>query len=426
MADGFVYNIGGGGDSGSGSGGVPPYANFAALPSSGNTLGDMAITTDDGNLYWWDGTAWVIPNAEVVTVGVQDTDSVDLSVVADKVQAALRLSGDAASVGNFKATSTIKSGGSPGLHVELPIATTSQTGVLTDTDWDTFNNKEPAITATTSADYYRGDKTFQTLNTAAVPELTNLYYTNARADARISLQKGAANGLATLDAGSKIPSAQLPAIAITDTFVVASEAAQTALTAQVGDVAVRTDQSKSYILVTEPASTFANWQELLSPTDSVTSVNGQTGVVVLSIANLQAIVNGSSASAGQINEVLSGTQAANTTTGVGASGAWGSATSVSLTAGRWAITGTAGFNENGAVLTDFMSVGISASATGVGISEFDTASNPHLISGSDLLLGTPTVLVSIASTTTYYLNTKFNYTSGTPQHRGRIQALRIG
>ena len=43
--------------------------------------------------------------------------------------------------------------------------------------------KEPAITATTSADYYRGDKTFATLNTDAVAEGTKLYFTDARAKA---------------------------------------------------------------------------------------------------------------------------------------------------------------------------------------------------------------------------------------------------
>jgi hypothetical protein len=41
--------------------------------------------------------------------------------------------------------------------------------------------KENTITAGTTLQYYRGDKTWQTLNSAAVPELTNLYYTNARA-----------------------------------------------------------------------------------------------------------------------------------------------------------------------------------------------------------------------------------------------------
>lgn len=40
--------------------------------------------------------------------------------------------------------------------------------------------KEPAITLGTSTQYYRGDKTMQTLNTAAVAESGNLYFTEAR------------------------------------------------------------------------------------------------------------------------------------------------------------------------------------------------------------------------------------------------------
>ena len=46
--------------------------------------------------------------------------------------------------------------------------------------------KEPTITAGSTAQYWRGDKSFQTLNTAAVTESTNLYFTNARADERCS------------------------------------------------------------------------------------------------------------------------------------------------------------------------------------------------------------------------------------------------
>lgn len=100
-------------------------------------------------------------------------------------------------------------------------------------------------------------------------------------DARIALQKGSANGLATLDASSKIPTSQLPALAITTTNVVSSQAAQLALTAQEGDVAIRTDLSKSYIKNAGIAGTMADWNELLTPTDAVLSVNGYTGVITL-------------------------------------------------------------------------------------------------------------------------------------------------
>lgn len=98
----------------------------------------------------------------------------------------------------------------------------------------------------------------------------------------IANQKGANNGLASLDGAGKIPSVQLPATAIAEIFVVASQSAMLALTAQTGDIAVRTDVSKSFILSQEPASTLGNWVELLSPTDAVQSVDGNTGVVSLS------------------------------------------------------------------------------------------------------------------------------------------------
>lgn len=49
-----------------------------------------------------------------------------------------------------------------------------------------ITGKENTITAGTTAQYWRGDKSWQTLNTASVPELTNLYYTDTRARAAIS------------------------------------------------------------------------------------------------------------------------------------------------------------------------------------------------------------------------------------------------
>jgi hypothetical protein len=49
-----------------------------------------------------------------------------------------------------------------------------------------LNGKENTITAGTSSQYWRGDKTFQTLNTTAVTEGTNLYFTSARARSSVS------------------------------------------------------------------------------------------------------------------------------------------------------------------------------------------------------------------------------------------------
>lgn len=130
-----------------------------------------------------------------------------------------------------------------------------------------------------------------TLGTAAF-QATSAFATAAQGtlatNAIPSSQKGAANGVATLGADSKIPNAQLPPLAITSTFVVASEAAMLALDAQEGDVAVRTDLGKTFIHTNSYLGTMADWQEMLTPTAPVQSVNGQLGAVVLTAADVGA------------------------------------------------------------------------------------------------------------------------------------------
>lgn len=99
---------------------------------------------------------------------------------------------------------------------------------------------------------------------------------------------GTGNGnIPILDSSGKLADSVVPKIAMTNTYVVSSQTAMLALSnAQEGDVAVRTDLNKSFILKASLYSTLANWQELLSPTDAVTSVNGSTGAVTISLAGL--------------------------------------------------------------------------------------------------------------------------------------------
>lgn len=79
-----------------------------------------------------------------------------------------------------------------------------------------------------------------------------------------------------------IPTSKLPSLAITDTFEVATQSAMTNLTAQKGDIAIRTDLNKTFVLAAEPASTLGNWKELRTPTDAVLSVAGLTGAITSS------------------------------------------------------------------------------------------------------------------------------------------------
>jgi hypothetical protein len=93
------------------------------------------------------------------------------------------------------------------------------------------------------------------------------------------VNKNVASGYAGLEADGKISLNQLPSIAISDTFLTASQVAMLALVAQRGDVSVRTDVNKSFILKGDDPTVLANWQELLTPTSAVTTVFGRNGGV---------------------------------------------------------------------------------------------------------------------------------------------------
>ena len=133
-----------------------------------------------------------------------------------------------------------------GQELSLGLATNLVSGALSDVDWNTFNSKQNALGFT--------------------PE--NIANKNQN------------NGYAGLDSTGKINPLHLPALAITDTFVVGSESEMLSLVAEVGDVAIRTDLNKSFILCVSGASTLANWQELLtSVTVDQTIIDGSTNAV---------------------------------------------------------------------------------------------------------------------------------------------------
>jgi hypothetical protein len=91
-----------------------------------------------------------------------------------------------------------------------------------------------------------------------------------------------------LDGNGKIVTTFLPPLAIGETFTPASQVAMLALTAQRGDVAVRTDQNKTYRLTADDPTQLANWQEILVSGESpVQSVNGHVGTVTTQISPVE-------------------------------------------------------------------------------------------------------------------------------------------
>ncbi|MFM1793026.1 MAG: hypothetical protein RLZZ252_1380, partial [Bacteroidota bacterium] len=117
--------------------------------------------------------------------------------------------------------------------------------------------------------------------TAAAPTVPGLAL---KLDASLA---GVPNGIATLNSAGIIPANQLPPISVASTNVVGSQAAMLALSnATVGSIAVRTDVNKNFILSTAGPSVLANWIELLTPGAPVQSVNGLTGAIQLSKADI--------------------------------------------------------------------------------------------------------------------------------------------
>lgn len=92
----------------------------------------------------------------------------------------------------------------------------------------------------------------------------------------------AAGNVPVLDAEGKLNTSVLPSLALTDVYTVATEAEMLALDAQKGDIAIRSDVTMTFILAADDATKADSWVALRTPDSKVLSVNGKTGVVVLS------------------------------------------------------------------------------------------------------------------------------------------------
>lgn len=91
--------------------------------------------------------------------------------------------------------------------------------------------------------------------------------------------------------GGKVPTSQIPEVALTKPFSVTSRAALLALNAQEGDIGIITAGADkgSYMLGSGPSNVFGSWVQLAVSADApVSSVNGQTGTVVLNATDVGA------------------------------------------------------------------------------------------------------------------------------------------
>ncbi len=92
--------------------------------------------------------------------------------------------------------------------------------------------------------------------------------------------------------GGVIPTSQLPSLAVTDFLgTAANQAAMLALSGQRGDWSIRTDAGANggtWVLIADGGSSLAHWQRLGYPIAPVSSVNSQTGDIVLGFGDVGA------------------------------------------------------------------------------------------------------------------------------------------
>ena len=142
-------------------------SNVTGLQTALDGKESTIATGTTSQFYRGDKTFAAVTKSNVGLGNVQDVDTTTTVNITDSANKRFVTDANLTALTNISGTNTgdetlasIKS--------KLGFATTAADGYLKATDFVTFNNKEPAITAGTTGQYYRGDKTFQPLNKSAV------------------------------------------------------------------------------------------------------------------------------------------------------------------------------------------------------------------------------------------------------------------
>jgi len=162
---------------------IQEYLNQAAFPATGSAK-TIYVAKDTNLLYRWDGTDYVQVSAQTATLwgsidGVLSNQTDLQSALDDKVDV---IAGKGLSTNDYTNTEKSKLAGiQAGAEVNVNAdwnATSGDAQILNKPDLSTYATdseltsglatKEDAISAATTADYFRGDKTFQPLNKSAV------------------------------------------------------------------------------------------------------------------------------------------------------------------------------------------------------------------------------------------------------------------
>jgi hypothetical protein len=303
-------------------------AGWTYIVSNAGTqnLGSQSILFNAGDNVIYNGAIWQQTHNTSNVISVNNQQGVIILSSSDIAEGSNAYFTNARSRASISATSPIFYNNTTGVISSQP-ASISQSGYLSSSDWSTFNSKQEAgnfitpsstetLTNKTLANPVINAPSGITKNDIGLPNVNNtadelknvlsasklttsvtINGTLFDGSANINIsdpskisssEKASINGVATLDAFGKIPASQMSSIAISNTFVIASEVDMLELTsAHRGDIAIRSDIHTSFILTALPYSNLSNWQELLTPLATVQSVNGKQGVVTLNSGEIQ-------------------------------------------------------------------------------------------------------------------------------------------
>ena len=148
---------------------VVEYANLAAFPVTGES-GKIYVALNTNITYRWAGSTYV-----EISPSLALGETIDSAYRGDRGKIAYDHSQLTSGNPHNVTKTDVGLSNVPNLDTTNPvnIVQTSSYRFVTDTEKSTWNGKENAITAGTTAQYYRGDKTFQTLDKTAVG-LSNL------------------------------------------------------------------------------------------------------------------------------------------------------------------------------------------------------------------------------------------------------------
>lgn len=142
-------------------------ANVTGLQDALDAKEATIASGTTSQFYRGDKTFASVTKANVGLGNVQDVDTTITANITSVIDKRFITDGDLATIGNQSGVNTGDETQST-IKTKLGAATALADGYLTAANFVIFNNKEGAITAGTTGQYWRGDKTWQTLNKSAV------------------------------------------------------------------------------------------------------------------------------------------------------------------------------------------------------------------------------------------------------------------